>query len=257
MELELNGKTALVVAASKGIGRSVAQLLSQEGCRVIISSSDASNLSVAAKDLGAFDSEVMDLKRIESIQTGIDNILNRHEGVDILVTNSPGPTSCGVVDYEAGELNDAVNANLISFMMLTKACVPYMKMKKFGRLIHLTSTTGREPNSGMVLSNVMRAGVLAFSKTLAQELGKYGITSNSILTGPVMTERVNDLFRKKSIETGKKIDELVEGLRQNIPVKYIAKPSEYARVVAFLASPLSGYINGVNLPYDGGLMRAI
>ena len=257
MNLQLHGKLALVMAASMGIGRGVAAGLIAEGSSVVISSSVLDRLETTAREIGADDFEVIDVSSAASTAAGVEAVLARHGRVDILVTNSPGPTPAAVLEPAPELFDRALQTNLVSVYTLVRACVPAMKTAGFGRLIHLSSTTGREPDQGMVLSNVTRAGVLALSKTLARELGPHGITSNAILTGGVMTDRVRELFEREAVRTGVSVAELYERANISTPVGFIPTPDAFAKTVVYLASPLAAYVNGVNLPLDGGTMRAL
>lgn len=262
MDLQLKDKTALVLAASKGIGRGIAQALAREGCRVLITSSNAENLTQARNELkkgatGEITSYVMDLTSSDSIEKVSDAILKEHPRVDILVTNGPGPKPCDALSITTENLDRALFTNLAGVIRICQKFVPPMIANKFGRIINLTSSTAKEPDEGMALSNITRAGVAAYSKTLSRELAKHGITANTILTGSVMTDRAKILLEMDAKSLNISYDEVVKLAGQSIPAGYISTPEQFAQMIVFLASPLSQYVNGVSLPIDGGYMRAI
>ncbi len=262
MDLQLKDKKAVVFAGSKGIGRGVAMALVQEGCDVMITSHNESNLKAAKADLdavsgGAVGSFKMNIQSVKDVERGMDQILRESGPVDILVTNGPGPKVTAAAETTCEDFEEAIETNLLSVIAACRKVIPGMIDRKFGRLIHLTSTTGKEPDAGMVLSNVTRAGVLAYSKTLSREIARHGITSNAILTGGVLTERVTQLREARAKQLGVPMSELDNRAAQTFPVGYIATPEQFSQAIAFLASPLSVYVNGVSLPIDGGMMRGI
>lgn len=262
MDLLLADKTALVVAASKGIGKGAARALAREGCRVIITSSNGDNLRIAKEEIESqtarpISTLVMDLCSHDAQAASCRKILTDFQRIDILVTNSPGPTPIEAIRVERAAWMNAIQANLLSVIELCTTFLPPMIANRFGRIINLTSSTGKEPDESMVLSNVTRAGVLAYSKTLAREVGRYGITVNSILTGSVMTERAKTLLHREAEGMNLSFDELLEQAAKSIPAGYISTPEQFCNTIAFLASPLSMYVNGVSLPIDGGSMKSI
>lgn len=258
----LSDKTALVVAASKGIGKGVALALARERCRVILTSSNADNLRAAKEELERESGTPVDVERMDvtsraSVADACAKILGRHGRVDILVTNGPGPALVPAATLSVDELMRAIESILVTPITLCTTFLPGMIANDFGRIIVLASSTAREPDSDLVLSNVARAGLVAYAKTLSREVAKYGITVNSILTGGVLTERSADLMRRDAERSGISYEEVVARASSQIPVGYIATPAQFAHAIAFLASPRSMYVNGVSLPLDGGAMRAI
>jgi len=262
MDLGLRDKTALITASSKGIGRGVALGLAREGCRVVLTSSNADNLATAEKhvkqETGAeVASFLMDVSSLDAVDRACDAIATRFPTIDILVANGPGPRPMSAVGLDWQEMQRAVTANLLSVVRLCDRFVPGMIERKFGRVIALTSTTGKEPDEGMVASNVCRAGVVAYVKTLSREVAKHGITANTILTGGVMTDRSVSLFKRDAEAMKMSYEALVEQASKTIPVGFISSPDQFAPAVVFLASPAAGYVNGVSLAIDGGFMRSM
>lgn len=262
MDLQLKNKKALVLASSKGIGRGVAAALAQEGCHVLIAASDKARIEEAQKQIkeqtGAkVDAYTVDLYSAESTAKFADQILKDHGRIDILVTNAPGPSVTDAAAIPADLLAKAMQANFFSVLTLCQKFIPGMIQGKFGRIINLASTTAKEPDNGMVLSNMTRAAVLAYCKTLSREIASNGITVNSILTGGVMTERTINLRKARSEKTGISFEELTANASKSFPVGFIPTPEQFAPMITFLASPLAADVNGVGLPIDGGYMRGM
>lgn len=261
MDLQLKGKKALVLSASKGIGKGVAVALAQEGVHVLITSSNAENLKAAKEEIvsqtkASVDTFLMDMTQRESVKKAIAEIMAKHRGVDILVTNGPGPKVIDAAVMSDQDLEGALYTNFQAMVQVCNAFLPFMMEQKFGRIVHLTSITAKEPDVGMILSNVARAAVLAYGKTLSREVAKHGITVNSILTGGVKTERTVQLRKMNAERQGVPYEELEKRANGNFPVGFVATPEQFSPIIAFLASPVSSYINGVSLPVDGGFMRS-
>lgn len=253
--MRFDGRVALVTAASRGIGFSVAKGLKAEGARVAICARDAAGLSAATKELGAFglagdigDGAFLD-RIVEETQ--------KHFGaaIDILVANNGGPPPGTSDELSEDQWSGALSRNLMSAVRLTRLVAPGMRTKKWGRIIHMASTTAKEPDDGMVLSNTTRAAVAAFAKTLSRELGPDGITVNTVLTGAVLTDRLRSLLQPATPVTSL-ADAIAEAAKM-FPVRYIPEPDEFARIVLFLASEDAKYLTGVALPTDGGFMRSV
>lgn len=262
MDLELAGKRAVVASASRGIGKAVALALAYEGCTVTITSSNKGHLVKTAGEVAAatgvgVDCEVLDARDPESVEQACARILDRHAGIDILVTNGPGPAPMPALGIARDALTQALQTNLVSTVQMCGAFLPGMMDRRFGRIINLVSSTAKEPDPGLVLSNVARAGVLAYAKTLSREVAAHGVTVNSILTGGVMTDRTVDLIRRDAQAQGRKYDDVLREAAAAIPIGRIATPEEFAHAIVFLASARAGYVTGVGLPIDGGFMRGL
>lgn len=262
MNLLLDDKTALVIAGSKGIGKGIAITLANEGCRVVITSHDSENLKKVASEIKTKTKKevttfVMDLNSPESIAASCEQISKSIPQIDILITNGPGPQLQDASKIDLKALDDALAVNLVSSIRLCNHFLPGMIQRKFGRIIHLTSTIAKEPDQGMVLSSISRAGLLAYSKSLSKEVARHGITVNAILTGGVMTERTIFLIEQAAKKQNISYKELLSKANEEVPVGYISTPEQFSYAIAFLASPLSMYLNGISLPIDGGVMKAI
>jgi 3-oxoacyl-[acyl-carrier protein] reductase len=263
MKIDLTAKVALVTASSKGIGFAIAKALHGVGASVCICGRNENVLREAAKRLAAGDSSRVLAVSGDIASTAFPGVLvertKKHfgRGLDILVNNSGGPRAGGAISMTEEEWQNAINSNLLSVVRFSALVIPGMKEKGWGRIINLTSTAAREPAPGMVLSNVTRAGVAAYSKTLAHEVGPLGITVNTILTGGCLTERLYLLLRKKIEGTGQSLEEALLEVEKTIPVRHIATPDEFAQTILFLASPEAGYLTGTSIPLDGGASKSI
>ena len=223
---------------------------------------DRSTLEAAARRLRPTPADVFTLAGdigeagfLETLVRGTEE----HFGasVDILVNNSGGPPAGGALEMTDVQWCEALSRSLLSVIRLSRLVAPDMKRRGWGRIINLTSMTAKEPDPGLALSNVARAGVSAFAKTLAFELGPYGITVNTILTGGVLTDRLRSLIERDIAGSGKTVDAAIEEIARGIPVRHIATPEEFAPLIAFIASDQSGYLNGVAIPLDGGAARGL
>ena len=265
MKIELGDKVALVMASSKGIGFGVAKSLHISGARVAINGRDSDVLARASLELTKGEK---DSNRVFSLVGDIgDPLFLKHfvtestnffdAPIDILVTNSGGPPAGETFSITPEQWSSAIDRNLLSVVNICKLVAPKMREKGWGRIIHLTSMTAKEPDSGMVLSNVTRAGVAAYSKTLAKELAPHGITVNTILTGSCLTERLKSLVRKDIEGTSETLDDAVVRISRTIPVGFIPSPEEFAHTILFLASQYSANLTGLAIPLDGGMSRSV
>jgi len=263
MEINLKNKISLVTAGSEGIGFGIAKSFYNAGANVCICSRDKDKLDRAINNIcGSGDQRVLsiqgDVGDKEFLDTLVPEVEKRFDGtIDILVNNSGGPPPGAALELTEKQWDDSIKINLLSVIRLSTLIAPGMKIKKWGRIINLTSTTAKEPAEGMALSNVTRAGVAAYSKTLANELGPFGVTVNTILTGSCMTGRMSSLVEKSAEREKKSVEEIMESIKQSIPVRYVSDPEEFSRMILFLASDLAGYITGVSIPIDGGRTKSM
>ena len=263
MNLGLSQKQALITSASKGIGRGIALALAKEGCDIIITSSNADNLDKTAKEIQDLTGVkvtryVMDAENADMVSSTCKTIISNHQRIDILITNAPGPETGQALQLSDLQLSKAIQINLLSVIQLCRHFVPEMQKNKFGRVINIGSTTGREPEANMALSNLTRAAVMAYAKTLSLEIAKDGVTVNTILTGGVLSERTTSLLQDDAMRAGKDMDIFLKEVGEEVfPVGYIATTEQFVPLIVFLASPQSQYVTGVNLPIDGGLMKAL
>jgi 3-oxoacyl-[acyl-carrier protein] reductase len=247
MDLGLNGRTAIVCGASSGLGLAVAEALAAEGANVAMFARRRDVLEREAERLGA-----LAVRGDVAVPADLDRLVERtvaaFGGVDILVNNGGGPTPGPAAGVSEGQLDVAVNLLLHSAVRLTNLCLPYLEQSGRGRIVNLASSTVREPIDNLALSNIVRAGVVAWAKTLSREVGPKGITVNTIATGKIATDRLRSLVGS---------EEGLVKLAAEIPARRIGRPEELADLVCFLASDRAAYISGTVIPVDGGLGRGL
>lgn len=262
MDLRIAGKVALVAGSSSGLGLAIATTLAEEGCRVALNGRDeerlAKALPVVARHAGGdVESFIADVSDIEQAANLVDRVRHHFGRVDILVCNAGGPPTASFEDLPADAWQAALDLNLLSTIHLCRAAVPIMRRAQWGRIVCLTSIAARQPLEGLMLSTTARAGVLGFSKSLADQVAPDGITVNAICPGYMHTDRLADLLRRQAVRTRRSEDEVEERLVLDIPIGRMGRPEELAAVVAFLVSEQASYITGVALPIDGGFIRSI
>ena len=264
VKFDFSSRVALVTASSRGIGFAVARMLAQAGADVCICARTPESVKQAEKDLRALPNHPKILALAGDIGSDvfIRSILPelRREfgrGPDILITNSGGPPPGEILKLTDDQWLEALRRNLLSVVSLCTLAAPEMIERKFGRIVNLTSTLAKEPDKGMALSSVARAGVAAFTKTLSRELGPHGITANTILTGGCQTERFQKLVQGSLASTGETYDQAVQRISAGIPVGHVSTPEEFARIVAFFASDEASYLTGTAAAIDGGASRSV
>jgi 3-oxoacyl-[acyl-carrier protein] reductase len=262
MELGLKGKVALVTAASKGIGFGAAKALASEGCRVVISSRSVDSISRSrdhiVRDTGNRDvfSFSADLTVKEDIDQLVKNAAAKYGPVDILAYNTGPPKPGTFNELSEADWDEGVKLLLTSAVWLAKRVLPGMERKKWGRLVFMSSTTLRQPIPNLVLSNTVRLSLAGLSKSLANEYGGKGITSNGIMQGHILTDRQKEIAKHASSRTGKTVDEAMKQVLLDVPLGRYGTSEEVGSLVAFLASDKAAYINGAMIPIDGGMIRA-
>ncbi len=263
MNLQLNGRIAAVAAASKGLGKAVARELLLEGAHVAICSRDQARIEAAAAALrqetgGEVAPIAADLSTLTGCQHFIQSALQRFGGrLDILVTNAGGPPSGPIESFDDDAWQAAIQLNLLSTVRMISAALPHLKQSDQGRVIAITSISAKQPLNNLVLSNATRAGVIGYIKSLANELGHTGVTFNAVLPGWTRTARVSELLENLARTRGVAPEAVEAGITAAIPARRMARPDEFAAVVAFLASGRASYLNGVALQIDGGLSQAL
>ncbi len=250
MDLGIKGRTALVMAASKGIGRGIAGALAREGARVAISSRSEDSLRDVAEEIGGevqvFPADTDDLDRLRVLPGEVSQAFGP---VEILVLNTGGPPPGGALDNSLEEWEAAFRSLVLAARVLTETVVPGMRERSWGRIVNVSSSSIREPIAGLTLSNANRLAALGLLETLADEVAGDGITVNTVATGMFATERLAD--RHGSLEGAE------EGARHRVPAKRLGRPEEYGDLVAFLCSERSAYLTGAVIPLDGGLLRSV
>lgn len=261
MHLGLNGKVALVAASSQGLGRAVAEELAAEGAHLIMNARGESTLNEASQAIAEeYGTEVMAVAGDVSIPADIRRIfdagIERFGQIDILITNSGGPPAGRFEDLSPEQWDAAVSVLLTSVVEMTRLVLPGMKERRWGRVLNVTSIAAKQPVENLMLSNSLRAGVTGFSKTLAAEVGEYGITVNTILPGYTATERVNELAGHLAKKEGVDEAEIRSRWEKEIPLGRLAEPREFAAMAAFLVSERASYVTGSSIAVDGGWIRS-
>jgi len=255
MSEALTGKRAWVCGASKGIGRAIAQALAEAGCELVLLARDAEALETLCASLPcptgqSHTSLAVDLADIPRLQALLE--LSELPPAQILINNSggPAPGPAHLAEPEAFAL--AFRQHLLAAQVLLQHLLPGMRAAGYGRVINILSTSVKQPIAGLGVSNTIRGAVASWAKTLASELGSVGITVNNILPGFTATERLDSLIAARAERSGQSISAVAAAMRAEVPAGRFAEASETAAAVAFLASPAAAYINGINLPVDGG-----
>lgn len=257
VELSLAGRRALVCGSTQGIGRACAVELASLGASVTLVARDAVRLEAAADELPhaanqRHDWIAADLADHASLSATIDARLDAADPWHILVTNTGGPPAGAMLDATPEQLLRAFDSLLLCAHVLAQRVVSGMKRANYGRIINITSTSVKQPIPNLGLSNAVRAAVANWAKTLSLELAPHGITVNNVLPGYTDTARLGELFSAKAARTGASVEEVLRDTVATIPAGRLGRPEEVAAAVAFLATPAAAYINGINLPVDGG-----
>ena len=261
MNLSLLGKNALVGGGSAGIGRAVAVELAALGARVTLVARTESSLREAVASLDAshgvrHDYIVADFSDRAALSDRVESLL-QDRPVHILVNNTGGPPGGPIVDADAEAFLAAYHNHLICNQLLAKAVLPGMKSERYGRIVNIISTSVKEPLDNLGVSNTTRWAVAAWAKTWANEVGRYGITVNNVLPGYTLTGRLTEIIDKRAAAAGLSREAVEEQFKSHVPLRRFAEPEEVAAAVAFLASPAAGYINGINVPVDGGRTKGL
>jgi 3-oxoacyl-[acyl-carrier protein] reductase len=256
MDIALTGRTALVTGGTQGIGLAVAREMASLGARVVVLARDAAKGEAACASLDRPEGQahgvvIADMADSPALQAAVAGAI-ASTPVDIVVNNTGGPPPgpahlAGVEDFER-----AFRLHLLAYQIVLGQVVPGMKERGHGRIINIISTSVKQPLHGLGVSNTIRGAVANWAKTLANELGPYGITVNNVLPGATETERLADIIKRKAAGAGLSEAHVAAAMRAEVPLRRFALPAEIAWAVAFLAGPSGSYINGINLPVDGG-----
>lgn len=262
MELGLGDKVALVAAASRGLGRATADALAAEGASLVICARGAEALDEARREISGkrnveVEAVVADVATPEGVRLLSERALTRFGRVDILVTNAGGPPSGPFEAHEWPEWQRTVDLTLRSTVELTRALLPGMKQRRWGRIINVTSIAVKQPVDGLILSNSLRAAVTGFARTLANEVAQHGITVNNIMPGYTRTERLVALNAANAKREGIPVEDVARRIESQVPMRRMGEPAEFAALAAFLASERASYITGQSIAVDGGWIRSL
>lgn len=260
---ELNGKHALVCGSTQGIGLACATELARSGARVTLLARNQEELEKVRAGLPHSGAEnphqylVADFAHPDTVGAVVTEGLQRLGTVHILVNNTGGPPAGPVVEATDQQFLAAFSAHLLCNHVLAQATIPGMRAEGYGRIVNVISTSVKQPIKGLGVSNSIRSAVASWAKTLAGEVGLFGITVNNVLPGATLTGRHHALIRTKSESSGRSVQEIEQGMKADIPLGRFAAPEEIAAAVVFLASPAASYITGINLPVDGGRLGSL
>ena len=262
MDLGLKDKVAIIGGASKGLGRACAQVLAEEGAKVTICSRTSADPEKAADEIrSSTGAEVLtyaaDLDKLESITGLISATVEKFGGLDILVNNSGGPPLARAVDATDEQWETAVHRSLMFFGRMCRESIPHLRQRGGGRIINILASTVYNPIPNLALSGATRLGVVAYSKSLADEVGRDGILVNNVCPGSISSERMLSNVTSRAKELGITVEEALATRAKETAVGRVGEPVELANLVAFLASDTSTYITGTTIMVDGGLVRSV
>ena len=262
MDLGLKNKVALVAAASRGLGRAVAEELAAEGASLVICARNAETINNTANEITkATGAEVLalaaDVSQADDVARLVRSGIERFGRIDILVTNSGGPPAGQFESFRQEHWEAATRLLLFSAVELARNVLPGMKERRWGRILNITSIAVKQPVENLILSNSLRAAVTGFARTLANEVAPLGITVNNIMPGYTRTERIEELSRMMAEKEGISPAEFVARWEKEIPTRRLGEPHEFAALAAFLVSERASYITGTSIPVDGGWIRAL
>ena len=262
MNLNLKGKNAFVGGGSKGIGLASAIELALLGANLTLVSRSEQDLKEALALLDTslgqvHDYLIADYSNLDELSLKVENLITKKGAIHILVNNTGGPAGGPIKDASSSEFVNTFNNHLLANHLLTQAFVPGMQSGNYGRVINIISTSVKIPLNGLGVSNTIRGAVASWAKTMANELGAFGITVNNVLPGATATERLDAIIKNKAAKTSNEEAQVAAEMRSVIPMKRFAEPSEVGSFVAFLASPAAAYITGTSTPVDGGRTGSI
>lgn len=261
MEINLKGLHAVVGGGSRGLGHASAVKLAAAGAQVTLMARNEDKLKKALTELPSPHGQKHDFLAVDYYDyEGLKEKSTQYfteRSIDILVNNTNGPKAGGVMDKTLDDYQDAFDLLFKSYHVLAHLSVDGMKKRGYGRIINVSSISVKEPIRDLVLSNTIRSAVVSWAKCLAMEVGQYGITVNNVLTGSFDTERIEEVMLAQSKSSGVSIENLRKQKTERIPCGRLGRPEEYGYLVTFLASPYAAYINGANIPIDGGYLQSI
>jgi 3-oxoacyl-[acyl-carrier protein] reductase len=261
--MDLINKRAFVCGSTQGIGKSTAIKLAQMGASIVLVARNKDKLNRVLSELPVVDQsqehEILtaDFSNPDSLKEALNLYMEQEKTVHILVNNTGGPPGGPIKDAGTQEFIDAFNQHLICNHILVQSFYPLMIKANYGRVINVISTSVKQPLNGLGVSNTIRGAVANWSKTLANELGEFNITVNNVLPGATNTSRLSDIVSSKAAKTNQSEKEVYHSMASQVPMNRIAESNEIADAIAFLASSAGSYVNGINLPVDGGRTKSL
>ncbi|WP_226580755.1 SDR family oxidoreductase [Halobacillus litoralis] len=263
MNLHVEGKSVVVLASSKGLGKAIALEFANEGAHVLISSRNEEELEKTKAEIQEtsgntnVDYQVCDVTKHEDIRQLMQRSVDLYGKIDILINNAGGPPAGTFDQLEDADWQKAFELNLLSFTRAIREALPSMREQKEGKIINIASSSIKQSLDNLILSNTFRAGIVGLSKSLSQELAGDNILINTVGPGRIATDRVAALDAKRAEKLGTAVEDLKETTEQSIPLGRYGEPEEFAKAVVFLASGANTYLTGQSLVIDGGLVKAL
>ncbi len=263
MNLDLTGKNAIVCGSTQGIGKAIALQLAEMGASIILIARNHEKLKAVKDELNVSKGQkhyflTVDFAIPAQLKMVLDDFIELNEmQINILVNNTGGPAGGPIENAKTDEFIHAFTNHLLCNHTLVQAVKEGMKKSGYGRIVNIISTSVKQPLNGLGVSNTVRGAVANWSKTLANELGEFGITVNNVLPGATDTVRLKSIIETNATKKGKTVEEIKQQMANEVPLKRIAQPEEIANAVAFLASPAASYISGINVPVDGGRTKSL
>jgi 3-oxoacyl-[acyl-carrier protein] reductase len=262
MNISLEGKSAFVCGSTQGIGHAAAMVMAELGARITLIARNEAELQKVQKELPNKHSQkhdyiVADFSKAQEMKAQVEEYVAKNLAVHILINNTGGPAGGNITEAKTEEFISTFNNHLICNHILMQAVLPGMKKEGYGRIINVISTSVKQPIKGLGVSNTIRAAVNNWAKTLSMEVAEFGITVNNVLPGATRTQRLENIFEARSKQRNIAIAEIEKEWLKEIPAGRFGQAEEIANAITFLASPAAAYINGVNLPVDGGRTIAI
>lgn len=258
MDINLKNKKAFVCGSTQGIGKATAIELANLGASIVLLARNEDALKQVRDELDATQNQrhdfiVADFSKPDELKNNVAEYLAQNASpIHILINNTGGPPAGRAIDAKPEEFTGAFQTHLICNQILAQSLVEKMKAEKYGRIINVISTSVKQPIPNLGVSNTIRGAVASWAKTLAGELGEFGITVNNVLPGFTKTARLESIINNKAGKTGDSIEKIEREMQSETPARRFAEASEIANAIAFLASPAAAYVNGINLPVDGG-----
>jgi 3-oxoacyl-[acyl-carrier protein] reductase len=262
MDLGLKNRVALVAASSQGLGLATAEAFAAEGCRVAMCARNQRTLAAGAEKIrkqhnAEVFTDVFDVTDPKAVSRFVSTVAEKYGSVDICVTNAGGPPAKGFLAASLDDWQHAIDANFLSTVYFCREVIPHMQLKRWGRIITITSITTKQPVTDLVLSNAVRAAVVGLVKSLANEFGKDGILVNNVGPGFTATDRLKELAKARSSATGKPEQEIFDAWAADAPLKRLGEPREIAETIVWLASDRASYITGQTVLVDGGMYKGL
>lgn len=263
MDLQLKGKSVIITAGSKGLGKATALEYAREGAHVLISSRNEETLVETVDEIKAQTGNenvqyiVCDMKKQEDIEKLVKKAVDWNGTIDVLVNNAGGPPAGKFLDMTDDDWYHAFELNVLSFVRTIRSVVPYMQKQREGKIVNLASSSIKTSLENLVLSNTMRPGIVGLSKTIAQELSEDNILINTVGPGIIKTDRIKELYQVKANQTGAPLEEVIQEQEKGVPMGRFGEPEEFAKAIVFLGSGANTYITGQTLIVDGGMVKAL